>query len=299
VVQLVTLAEIIGAADVAPEEVRRRRRRFVDYEERGLLSLATAKAPRQGGEGLWHPTQAQLWRLYERDRDRVRPATLANAPVGLWLLGFPGIELPQVQRAFDHWAREVSLLDRPQAGERSGYRHRLDLAADNIADPNASRDARRELRKLISIMSDTMIVRKKTLVAGVLAALSPPNKRHKSEVRYASDYQLGISLRYLALAHLPALGSKESVDLWTWARGLAQSTYPDYQRDQPVLRSQPGVGRLFDAKPDANSFVNNSCAALLLMLGMGIELLGEHPRVRLPEGMAAPATALAGLFGGR
>jgi hypothetical protein len=94
----------------------------------------------------------------------------------------------------------------------------------------------------------------------------------------------------------PALKSQQSTDLWTWARDLGQATFPAYQREQPALRAQPGAGRFFDDTPDINSFVNGSCAALLLMLGMGIDLLGNDPGAPLRDGTQPPNRALTTVF---
>jgi hypothetical protein len=65
------------------------------------------------------------------------------------------------------------------------------------------------------------------------------------------------------------------------------------------LRAQPAVGRFFDDTPDANYFVKGSCATLLLILGMGIELLGSDARVHIPRGLTPPDASLGGLFGTR
>ena len=72
-----------------------------DWRQLGLIGKAISKAPRRGGEGLWHPNQLVIWMnlIAFRFDQGLRVPTLPNWPVGLWRLGTDGIELEQVQRA--------------------------------------------------------------------------------------------------------------------------------------------------------------------------------------------------------
>ncbi len=296
--QLLTLAEITGAGSVSPDEAQRRRRRFIRYQELGLLGRPVTKASRRGGEGLWHPSQAHLWHAYERHRGVVRQPTLANAPVGAWLMRLPGLELRQAQLAFDYWARAVSRVELPPAGERTDFRRRIAKAADQIAGPLADAKARRELAKMLSILSDanSMIVSRRTVEATVAAALSPSEERHPRETQYASTYYVGVDLHLLPLTHLPALRSESSTGLWTWARDMAEATFAMYQREQPILRSQPETGRFYQETPDMNYFVNQSCVTLLLLFGVGIRHLTQDHPLHIPRGMPTPDASLAYMF---
>ena len=292
------MAEITRAAEVGAEEARARRRRFVGYQERGLLGKACAKVPRRGGEGLWHPTQAALWRLYERQRLVVRPTTLANAPVGAWLLGYPGLELSQVQQAFDYWARGVCRAGKPSADERSVSTRRIREAVDQIADEKSTIRIRRELSRIFgnAIDSAGTILRERSIEVALAAALSPDAPPHDDVLRHASGYHRGLSANFTALMHLDALKSEKSVEMWTWARQLIQMEEVAYRRDQPMLRQHPLLGRFYDATADTNSFINTSCMTLLMIFGFGIqELTGDAPAVRL-KGVDLPPRSLAALF---
>lgn len=167
-----------------------------------------------------------------------------------------------------------------------------------MADPRSSAQARRELRKMLLMVADGggVIVPKRELVSGMLGVLSPRGEPHANERRYAKDYHLGLTLRYLGLTHLPVLESVKSTELWTWARNLCRTMDSIYERNQHALRSEPGVGRFFQETPDTNYLIKGSCRKVMLILGTGIALLGHDPRVHLPVGMATPNPALAALF---
>src|SRR6266508_4020828 len=78
---------------------------FNNWRGYGLIGKATRKASRRGGEGLWHPIQFQLWLTLLRLRRRagMSLASLADLPVGMWLLAWPGIETAQAQRVLYFW----------------------------------------------------------------------------------------------------------------------------------------------------------------------------------------------------
>src|ERR1039458_3130620 len=93
-VVLVSKAAMVAAAvDAGYGDKRELARTFVAWQQLGLMGKMVARADRRGGEGLWHPVQQDLWLGLLRNRlaAAVRPHTLANLPVGLWMLGMDGI----------------------------------------------------------------------------------------------------------------------------------------------------------------------------------------------------------------
>src|ERR1039458_9096405 len=93
-VVLVSKATMVAAAVGAGYgDKRELARTFVSWQQLGLMGEMTARAERRGGEGLCHPTQRDLWLglLSNRLVAGVRTQTLANFPVGGWLLGMEGI----------------------------------------------------------------------------------------------------------------------------------------------------------------------------------------------------------------
>src|SRR5439155_4452088 len=125
-------------------EAKQLRATFLNWQKRGLLGGAERKARRRGGEGIWHPAQGRLWLSHLRQRAAgVRVTTLANLPVGLWLMGEDGIELDQAQRAFSFWAESVALPERQlgerPSGARSLRRRGLEANVSLIALPATSR----------------------------------------------------------------------------------------------------------------------------------------------------------------
>jgi len=108
---------------------------FVGYQKIGLLAKAIKKESRQGGAGLWHPSQGVLFDLYLRLRKEQKADTIsmANIPIGFWLLDFAlgkwiPISIEQAQRAFDHatkgymerWGLHSSPIDKSKRSSKIG-----------------------------------------------------------------------------------------------------------------------------------------------------------------------------------
>lgn len=106
---------------------------FVKYQKIGLLGNYVEKEPRQGGGGLWHPSQGVLFDLYLRLRKEQKADTIsmANIPIGFWLLDsalgeWIPIPIEQTQSAFDHategyldrWNRRASSVDRSKRSSK-------------------------------------------------------------------------------------------------------------------------------------------------------------------------------------
>src|SRR5207249_3517346 len=109
----VSKEQMLAAAEVAGLGTRRRLdTTFVHWQELGLLGQYVQKERRRGGAGLWHPLQFQIWLALLRNRAAgVRLPTLANIPVGAWLLWPEGVEVGQAQLAFGFWIEGIA---RPQ-----------------------------------------------------------------------------------------------------------------------------------------------------------------------------------------
>jgi hypothetical protein len=171
---LVSFAEMERAAEEAGIEGVNFKRRFVEYQGFGLLGKPIAKAPRRGGEGLWHPDQLPLFLevLRRREQEKLRIPTIANIPIALWRMGVEGVTTEQVQKAMSYWAGYLpgapsgsgqlgydrrtggsKAAGRPR-GDRALRRQAIDRAVSWLAAPDAPETAKRELRNLLEIIND-------------------------------------------------------------------------------------------------------------------------------------------------
>lgn len=106
---------------------------FREYQKIGLLGRAIAKERRQGGGGLWHPSQGAIfdWYLQLRKTQNADTISMANIPIAFWLLDsvlgdwYP-ISIEQAQRAFAHatkglaarWTRRVATIDQSKTSSK-------------------------------------------------------------------------------------------------------------------------------------------------------------------------------------
>lgn len=289
---LVSKAAMIAAAvDEGLGDTRTLARRFVDWQQLGLLGKAAKKAARQGGEGLWHPNQQVLFLDLLRCRDRgLRIPTLANVPVAWWRDSIQGIETEQAQRALEFWAgylpgTRVNLRQPPGGrrprgtgdpwgesrpkGERSLRRRAIELRVEWLSVPGASAQSKRELRQLLEVLNEGIDVSPDAFVHAVVPVFSPDGEATPQQRRAARLIHRGIALQHLAVDHLGQLCAPAAVPLWEWARRIDQSERPNYLRDQARLIADAEVGHLF-RRPLVDDLVQQACSGLLVILGIGL-----------------------------
>jgi hypothetical protein len=262
--------------------------RFLRFQRDGLLGNAVGKARRRGGEGLWHPTQARLFDLYLRQRGfGVRPATLANVPVGLWLLGTDGIALEQVQRAMRFWAGRTATAARPS--DRRSLRSRAVAAQVDRFAAGAPGVIRRRLRHAFDLVLDelpapsepSLDVLREALVLGTSAGQRPSVEQRE----LAATAFRALRLRLLALRYLDfILSPKPGVtDAWEWCRDVVVTLH--LAMTDPVT---PDHLTTAETLPD---IANGGCSLALQTWGMAIEgqgaagrggLLKALPKLELP-----------------
>jgi hypothetical protein len=113
---LITLNGILKEANcLGYGKISRLRSTFIGYQKIGLLGNYVEKEPRQGGAGLWHPSQGYLFNLYLRLRKEQKGDTnsMANIPVGFWLLELAlgkwiPISIEQTQKAFEYATKDLA-----------------------------------------------------------------------------------------------------------------------------------------------------------------------------------------------
>jgi hypothetical protein len=285
------------------------RRRFVEYQGLGLVGKPLGKAERQGGEGLWHPMQLELFLqlLNLRDNDKVRVSTLPNLPVGLWRLGADGITTEQVQRAMSYWAgflpgapSETALPGhdsrtgraksevRPR-GPRSLVRKAIEQFVDDLSVPETRHRAKRELRDLLEIMNTTGVAASPDTWARVALNVIAPNGNPSSQQRQAvENMQKGFLVQFLTVRHLDLLCSPMSTEFWDWARRVIDESNRDgYLRQQAEMIHDPEVGHLYK-RPLGFDLVQQGCRGWTVVLGIGLAVAWDAYGMRMPPGEEPP-----------
>lgn len=271
------MAELVPLSaflETAQEVVSNPRRTFAEWQRIGLLGRHVRKASRRGGEGLWHSAQFELWKTYLRHRkERVRLATLANLPIGGWLLGWDGVELDQAQKALLFWICQNGSPDRP-SGERSLRRRGIETIVEELAHSQALKRDKVEASKVFEQQLDAipeMSVSEATFVKALTPLLAKENRR---DVRlYASSLYGVIEVTSSALPYvedLCRLNTREIKEFWIWARNLFHVTYAEYTAEIPHLSDAPDTGRFF-VPYTLERFMNTACATLLQLFGYGIK----------------------------
>ena len=222
-----------------------------DWRQLGLIGKAISKAPRRGGEGLWHPNQLVIWMnpIAFRFDQGLRVPTLPNWPVGLWRLGTDGIELEQVQRAFELWVGY--LTGRPDSdvktrgsrrprgdgrswsknrptGERSLRRKAIEARVEHLSAPGAAAAQKRSLRTLLEIINDGVDVSPDTYVARLLPVLAPEGEPTEKQRQLAENQYRVIRVQKLAVAYLDQLCTPVAFPLWQWIERHDQVHVPRY-----------------------------------------------------------------------
>lgn len=305
---LKNLDTICAEAEAAGHgRAKRLRRRFVEYQQIGLLGGPTRKESRRGGAGLWHPVQAALFDLYLRHaRNEFSLATLASVPIAFWLLGTHGIETVQVQRALlfkagsilpAEWERGGQPIRRPtdyawgkkrgrdqrERGDRSDVGRSAQRAIERITRPETPLNAKRALSKAVQMVTDglpeSLALSSPSLVRSTFVDAVTQARSDTGETRAvgAAISQM-LSDRLLALSYVDILASDRPVvlDFWLWAREFWRLSFADYLADLPRLQASSSIGDLFTA-PDDSEILSSSSDWLLGIFGSGIRWLqGDH-----------------------
>ncbi len=237
-------------------------RTFVDWQRRGLVGKPLAKARRQGGEGLWHDGQGELWLELLRDRldGDISIESMANRPVAHWLLGNPAVRTAQAQLSLVTWARLIQ-KSKP-VGPRSARARAIEARVARLAPPGASPAQRRRLRAFLELLNDGVKPNPAQLhdVFGIVSTDRETVLALAAEVTHQLEAQRHLDELSLAT---PAV-----LDYWRWARVL-------------------WIGRLPEFVPiPVSEVLDFACTRLLTVLGMALSLTGG--RVQVPTGQVAP-----------
>ena len=255
-------------------------RTFINWQRKGLVGRAVARAPRRGGEGLWHERQLWIWlSLLHLRKQGAHLSVLANIPVACWMLGMDGVEIDQVQKVFvEFWGKPPGLPDLERSKVRRGQ---VDAAVDWMAVPEAPARARRQFRKTLAQASENLPhlgVSEEAYRAAAGAVLAPSG--HPTEAQQlAIENAYGVmAIRALALSQLHQLTrhTPEVARFWEWGRRFFQATWQHYATVlQPTLAAQEGVGHLYTA-PDLSGLgllTEQGCLTQLTVLGAGLDML--------------------------
>lgn len=262
---------------------------FVSWQKAGLIGRAQAKEEgRRGGAGIWHPTQESIWLnlLRERSEGRRLP-TLANLPVGLWLLKWEGVELEQAQRAFEFWLDPVLRRNKPPGG-RSITGAAIRARVDELADPSASPTARRALRdayQRVVESSDPLHLPPESFVAALLSAAFPGRTHSIRQRQFAETIWNGIRLESITRTHVGSIlvRTADVQAFWEWAARQIRFGLQQYVQELDSLQADPDFGRLYSS-PSLNEFINSSCSKLSIVMGAGIAALIKFSPFSTPEG---------------
>lgn len=275
-------------------------RSFVKFQEAGLLGKASAKAPRRGGEGLWPDGQAKLWLdLLSARAEGIEIWRLLHAPVYLWLISDPAVNLDQAQTA---WHNFASRYPKPGIGiGRETYHNRgLTEQAKIVINPNARpRAANYEYRTLFGNIVNAGVLPSVEAIAACLREIWP-EMPDDQVLEYALGQRRVIEIQHLAIAHRDDLRqtTREVKELWARARVILIETYRCYLLQLPHLIALPGIGRLCIPDFLGESTLPSSAAThLTSVLGLGIcyqkpnswvrgnwpAELPRPPRIRLTE----------------
>ena len=279
------------AADEGYGEAGALENKFKEYSRYGLIGPSIGKESRRGGAGLYHPVQAELFLSYLEHRTRgINLYTLANLPIGFWLLGFDGIPVQQVQRALFFGLAPLlptSLFDSApnqtvqrrsrtarRPGDRSFYR-------DNLSNQLAVLRATDDFTSLVSLLQTdvlegisrdwTLPVSKPEFVGAACRSFPSPHAPLFGNVLY----ELYLS-RITALVFVDALvrDTPATRSLFEWARAsfISGLVLTEFARPAFNVDCRDTLAWLFEP-PTVEQIVRNGGITLLTELGMGIRAL--------------------------
>jgi hypothetical protein len=255
---------------------------FGNFQKRGLIGHASTKTSRRGGEGLWHPIQGALWigTLTHR-RQGVRLTTLANLPVGVWLLGVPGIDTQQAQRAFGFWA---GWSNAPKSSDirlgvkdpRALYQRAITARIDELASPAATSANKRQLRRLFEEILDThpeIRIPQRQLVDSLRNVVLPTRSSDNVEAHLtgtANRFYIQASATKVLTTLL--LVRPDVLAFWEWARRFVHAHDAQYDALVERVGDDPDLSRFYGPMELA-PFLNTACSHVQTVMGIGVEIL--------------------------
>jgi hypothetical protein len=206
------------------------------------------------------------------------------------VIGFEGVGLDQVQRAFETWLHPA-VGGRKAPGGRSlvdaGIRERV----NELAASTACRTDRKELtsafRRLVE-SSEPFDLPGQPFVDAVLQAAFPDGPHSIRQRQFAESIWNGIRLQSVTIRHVQSIliHAAEVRAFWEWAARQIRRGLGEYVQDLENMQADPDFGRLF-SRPTLNEFVNSSCNNLSVVMGAGIAVLKGYEPFQTPEGYEA------------
>jgi len=252
-------------------------RKLVDWTELGLIPAPRKERRADGSRGsqaTWSPTGYLLWlnMLASQEIVRADVASLANAPVGVWIYtDTDWVELVQLRRALITWR-----------SRRTTYRSgQLVSSASELVRRIAHHDApvwtKRRLREMLSVRDwDREFSRKqiRTAVRGVVAPGGVAGTAGPWTLGWVADHVANQLIeRFTGLTLLPQHPYAAGHDAQLLeARQLVRAETERHERD-PLARELDRRLKAVDVLIGADERIQVSCLDLVTMLG----------RVRLRE----------------
>ncbi len=260
--------------------------KFDSWQRFGLVGKMTAKEPRRGGAGLWHPVQADLFvaALSNRSR-RIHLTTVANIPVGLWMLGTEGVEIEQAQRALFYWATRRALgthFDEKRGtrptGQQSMRQRVVEAVVESVSDPDAAYAPKRALREQLRNQADGLAASSgavpTSFIEAYLAVVSPGRASTLEQREAGAELYHWIRFQILAAPYLIVLcaGRKDVRDFWMWLRRYGLNDLEPGPPAPPPDLARAVVG----LTPDQGLVLRGlerSCAMVMSYAGVGLRIL--------------------------
>lgn len=256
--------------DAAAQGRRVTPRLIRDWTENGLLDYPD-KRPAGKGHGsrlaLYPATQRMLFLtlLHHREGNGIR--SLARIPVGIWLYwGDAYVPMRQARRAFMTWLGDPSI-----SKERAKDTAKTIL--DQIAHPDASRQARRELLIVLTHISYTGRFESERLEDALRSVFEPGHGQIRRALGHpdapiTTDAFIDlVRARFTATQRLNA-GEVTDED-FLQARRAHLIHYADYAHRQPLFAaSVPQPAAEMYESADLETALNQCCNHLLTTIGL-------------------------------
>ena len=256
---------------------------FGNFRTCGLLDTFHHKEARQGGGGLWHPAQQELWLAYLKNRKLGVPQrTLANLPVGAWIFELPGVPTRNAQAAFSYWLKPA-LEKRSTADPRRRIAREIRTTVEGGAAPGSTSATKRRMRRLLEPLNESPTserVSRDTLHDAAIDLLSPDRARGlrsatHDERWFAKGFEGQVTFAVLGLQNASLLGMSDPAvhAFWEWSRRVFHGTLKTYSEALPELEASPTTGWLNNSEPSVQDIFANACSRLLPVLGGTMEAL--------------------------
>jgi len=264
-------------------------RHLTDLIEDGLINGPCKNGlPGGGSEAVWPQEQLDLLlTVLKKQQDLDQQAghhvyarkLLCNIPVCVWLYwGEAYIPLHQVKRAMVTWARACHRSPKSKAKQSAGHITQLS------ASPRSDRDDKEGLiKRMITLatsgesLKDNEVEDLLYLFKDVIDPEDIGEAKGPARAKLSAEAIVGlIHARLTAINHLSAQnGGISSIPdaIWHWARTTHLFTSKLYAQTQPEYASDPtldSVMRGLFEPLNMSEMLNNACAHLLAVLGLGI-----------------------------